>query len=74
MIPPPVLNIKIKPSDRNILFHAIARGSYAGTKAALKFLINNFVVVKLRFQSVLDIFDNIAACIISEELLQLVRL
>lgn len=39
---PPEMNIKIRASDREILFKAIAVGSNAGTKAALEFMDQNY--------------------------------
>lgn len=42
MVIPPVLQMQIRASDRQLLFNAVAVGSYAGTKEALKFINRNF--------------------------------
>lgn len=45
---PPITNIEIRAADRELLFKAIAVGSYNGTRAALIFMRQNYAAMNAR--------------------------
>lgn len=49
MVFPPIMNIEIRRADRELLFKAIAVGSFEGTRAALIFMDKNYDTMRQRY-------------------------
>ncbi|XP_059611770.1 aminopeptidase N-like [Phlebotomus argentipes] len=69
----PVEGSIFRGSDRNRIFRSVATGSYNGTKAALELILNNFLEVDNRFESITGAIRGLSMYVVTDELLDLLE-
>uniref|UniRef100_A0A1L8E238 Aminopeptidase n=1 Tax=Nyssomyia neivai TaxID=330878 RepID=A0A1L8E238_9DIPT len=69
----PIEGIDVRGSDRNRIFRSVASGSYHGTKMALELILNNFLEVENRFESINTAVRGLSQYIVTDELLNILE-
>lgn len=69
----PIEGIDVRGSDRNRIFRSVASGSYHGTKMALELILNNFLEVENRFESINAAIRGLSQYIVTDELLNILE-
>uniref|UniRef100_A0A1B0GNF5 Aminopeptidase n=1 Tax=Phlebotomus papatasi TaxID=29031 RepID=A0A1B0GNF5_PHLPP len=69
----PVQGSGIRGSDRNRIFRSVSTGSYMGTKLSLELILNNFLEVENRYESIDNAVRGISTFVVTDELLDLLQ-
>uniref|UniRef100_A0A7G3AVS3 Aminopeptidase n=1 Tax=Lutzomyia longipalpis TaxID=7200 RepID=A0A7G3AVS3_LUTLO len=69
----PVEGIDVRGSDRNRIFRSVASGSYLGIKMALELILNNYLEVENRFESINNAVRGLSMYIVTDDLLNLLE-